>query len=120
MPINRFGEVTVEQIIQAVDEACSNVIEHSYGNMMGHELSMSMNADGEKVVFVIEDTGIGLEGIKAQKPDIKEYVEQRRDGGWGRYIITRVMDEVKYSKRGKKNKLMLVKYYSGKRKEEGV
>jgi serine/threonine-protein kinase RsbW len=120
MPVDRFEEVTIEQIVQAVDEACSNVIEHSYGMMAGNEFSMTMNSDKEKVTFLIEDSGIGLEGVKAQKPDIKEYVEQRKDGGWGRYIIAHVMDEVEYARTGKKNKLTLVKYFNGMRKEEGA
>jgi anti-sigma regulatory factor (Ser/Thr protein kinase) len=118
MPVGRFPEVTIEHIVQAVDEACSNVIEHSYGMVRNNELSMTMNSDKKKVTFLIEDTGIGIQSAKVEKPDIREYVEQRKQGGWGRYIITQVMDEVNYTKRGKKNKLTMVKYYNDKGEQE--
>lgn len=116
MPADRFEEVTIEQVIQAVDEACSNVIEHSYGMVKGREFSMTMNSDSEKVTFLIEDSGTGLKSVEESKPDIEEYVKQRRDGGWGRYLIAHVMDEVKYTKKGKTNRLKLVKYFNGKGK----
>ncbi len=116
LPDDRFEKLTIEHIVLAVDEACSNVIEHSYSMVATNELSMTMNSDKEKITFLIEDRGSGLKFMKAQKPNLKEYVEQRKEGGLGRYIIAHVMDEMKYSRKGKKNKLTLVKYYNGKGK----
>ncbi len=120
MPPHRFETVTVENIVQAVDEACSNVIEHSYEMKRNRDFKMTMDADDEKVAFIIEDKGIGINITEVKKPDVKEYVRQRKDGGFGRYIIANVMDEVKYSSRGGKNTLTMVKFFNGKGQQEEV
>lgn len=120
MPSDRFETVTVDNIVQAIDEACSNVIEHSYEMKRNNDLSMTIDSDDEKVAFLIEDTGIGINVKEVKKPDVEEYVRKRMDGGFGRYIIANVMDEVKYSRRGKKNRLRLVKYFNGKDQQEEV
>ena len=120
LPIEKFEETAIENIVLAVDEACSNVIEHSYQMDTTRELSLTMDADGEKVSFFIEDTGVGFSPMEMNKPDLEEFVKERRDGGLGRYIISSVMDEIKFARRGKKNRLTLVRYYAneGRRRAE--
>jgi anti-sigma regulatory factor (Ser/Thr protein kinase) len=113
LPAEKFEDTVIENIVLAVDEACSNVIEHSYHTDITRELSMTMKSDTEKVSFLIEDTGVGCAPMRLKKPDLKEFVKERRDGGLGRYIISNVMHEIKYSRRGKKNRLTLVRYYNG-------
>jgi serine/threonine-protein kinase RsbW len=107
----QFKKVTVEQIVLAVDEACSNIIEHSYKMDPSKSLSITINCDEDKSTFVIEDNGIGLNSVKYKKLDLNKYIKKRREGGLGRYIIENVMDEVKYKRLKKKNRLSLVKYF---------
>jgi serine/threonine-protein kinase RsbW len=107
----QFKKVTVEQIVLAVDEACSNIIEHSYKMDPSKSLSIKINCDEDKSTFVIEDNGIGLNSVKYKKLDLNKYIKKRREGGLGRYIIENVMDEVKYKRLKKKNRLSLVKYF---------
>ncbi|MCK4234577.1 ATP-binding protein [candidate division WOR-3 bacterium] len=110
-----FMQNTITQIILAIDEACTNVVEHSYKMDNSKKLTISFYCDKEKATFVIVDSGIGMKNLKTKKLDLKKYVEQKKEGGLGRYIIENVMDEVKYTKGSKNNRLKLIKYYDKSR-----
>ncbi len=111
IPKHSFSNAEVEQITLAIDEACSNVIEHSYKMNENKRFSISLKSNGEKLEFRIEDEGVGMKKAISEKPNLKRYVKERKEGGLGKHIIRSVMDSVKYRKKGKKNILMLTKYY---------
>jgi len=111
IPKDKFDKSVVEQIVLSVDEACSNIIEHSYEMDDSKEFFLTMKCNDKKVQFVIEDNGTGMNVSQAVKPDIKKYVKDRKEGGLGKHIIKTVMDNVRYKKRGNRNILSLTKYY---------
>lgn len=106
-----YKKVTVDQIVLAVDEACSNVIEHSYKMNPSKKLTVTINCSKEKSTFIIEDNGIGLKSLKYKRLDLNKYIQKRKEGGLGRYIIQHVMDKITYKKMESKNKLTLIKYF---------
>ncbi|TES92692.1 MAG: ATP-binding protein [Candidatus Cloacimonadota bacterium] len=111
IPKKKFKKTTIDQIVLAIDEACSNIIEHSFEMDESKEFTLTLNFDKEKVTFVIEDKGVGMKISKCKKLNLKKYIKQRKEGGLGKFIIENVMDEVKYSRKGTKNRLSLVKYF---------
>lgn len=111
IPQKKFKKITIDHIVLAIDEACSNVIEHSFEMDESKEFTLTLNSDKEKISFIIEDNGVGMSISKCRKFDLKKYIKQRKEGGLGKYIIENVMDEIKYSRKGKKNRLSLVKYF---------
>jgi anti-sigma regulatory factor (Ser/Thr protein kinase) len=94
----------------AVDEACSNIIEHGYpGNEPG-TIGICFNAEGGEVVVEIADRGRPFDPKTVRAPDLDSRWQDRRVGGLGWYLISRSVDRIGYDsdpQRG--NRLTLVK-----------
>jgi serine/threonine-protein kinase RsbW len=112
IPKNKFKKMTLEKIVLAIDEACANVIEHSYEMDDSKKFTLSLNNDRKKIKIVIEDKGVGIKDSSvAKKPDLVSYINKSKEGGLGRYMIENIMDEVSYKREEGLNTLSMVKYY---------
>lgn len=99
-----------ENIILAVDEACTNIIKHAYKYSPDGEIIVKVKPSLSKFVVSIIDTGLSFEPDSIPEPDLQKYYRQRRVGGLGIYLMKTLMDEVKYvSKPGKYNEVLLSK-----------
>jgi serine/threonine-protein kinase RsbW len=108
-----FNEDDVNKIELAVDEACTNVIKHAYGNDSKKPIDVVIKVDLEKLTVVITDHGKGFNPQKVPRPDMKEYLAKMRVGGLGIFLMKTLMDEVDYDiQPGKRNRLRMVKYYA--------
>lgn len=105
-----LSEMVVEQIKIAVDEACTNVIEHAYGGEAGHEITIDLLIDPKRFTVRIQDEGQAFDPAVYQEPDIFKYAQQRKMGGFGVHIMRRLMDEVQYERKGRFNECCLVKF----------
>ncbi len=94
----------------AVDEACSNVIEHAYGQDVTKDVSVRATFDDERIQIDVVDTGQGFDPASITQKDLKQLVAERRSGGLGMRTIKALMDEVHYQiVPGVKNELRMVK-----------
>jgi serine/threonine-protein kinase RsbW len=112
-----FEESTVGAIALAVDEACTNVIEHAYGGVAtsdGGELDtpveVHIQADDIALVVCIRDRGVAFDRSAYEKPDIQKFAKRRKAGGFGVHIMHRLMDRVEYRTREGVNECILTKY----------
>ncbi len=108
-----FDETTATKITLAVDEACTNLIEHSYKFDRSREICIKIDTNDSKFTVLILDDGNSFDPLSKQKLDMSEYINNIRRGGLGIHIIRLVMDEIKYfprSHNSPKNILMLTKY----------
>lgn len=102
---------SVDDIILAVDEACTNIIKHAYKSYPEGEIIIKTKFSDKKFTITIVDHGKAFEPDLIPLPDLKKYYEQKRVGGLGMYLIKTLMDEVKYiSIPGKYNQVLLSKY----------
>ena len=93
----------------AVDEVCSNIIEHGYGpDVAGTIVLIFDAADGEARVTVI-DTGRPFAPEEAPVPDVEAPWQDRPIGGLGWHLIRNMVDEIRYQTDGAENRLTLVK-----------
>lgn len=100
----------VDNIILAVDEACTNIIKHAYKNFPEGEIVLKLEIDSDKLTVVIIDHGMPFNPESIQDPDLQKYYIQHRVGGLGMYLMKSLMDEVKYiSVPGKYNQVLLSK-----------
>jgi serine/threonine-protein kinase RsbW len=100
-----------EDIILAVDEACTNIIKHSYKYFPDGEIIVKVKYSNNKISISIIDYGEYFHPHKIQKPDLREYYKHKKVGGLGMYLMKTLMDEVKYSSiPGKYNQVLLTKY----------
>lgn len=107
-----FSKDAIGKIMLAVDEACTNVIKHSYKYSPEGEIEVNVKFNNSKFTISITDHGITrFDPQSVPEPDIKEYHKQKRVGGLGIYLMKNLMDEVKYHSPAKNlNQVILVKY----------
>ncbi len=105
-----FEEDEIAQLQLAVDEACSNVIEHAYGHDSAKEVVIRANFDDRQLTIDVVDTGAGFDPGSVQPKTLRELMDQRKKGGLGLRLIQTLMDEVSYEiQPGEKNQLRMVK-----------
>lgn len=93
-------------IILAVDEACSNIIRHSYKNDHTKEIELTICTEPDCLSIVVQDKGIEFDINCIEKRDVSEV----KPGGLGIYIIQNIMDTVEYSRtKDGCNKLSMIK-----------
>ncbi len=91
-----FTEQGVYKITLAVDEACSNLIRHSYQHDSSKEFCVEVGFDEGILVIEILDSGAAFDPLNVPAPNLREYAEQHRRGGFGVHIIRMTMDDVEY------------------------
>jgi serine/threonine-protein kinase RsbW len=93
----------------AVDEACSNIIEHAYqGEDLG-DIRISCLNDSQSFTIIIKDRGQAFDPKAIAKPDLETPIMDREPGGLGLFYIQSMMDQVDYSFQSDENVLTLVK-----------
>jgi len=107
----------VSEVKLAADEAVSNIIRHAYIGKRGNfqiEIVRIENA----VEIVIKDQGVEFDWYSVVEPDLFRYVETRRKGGLGIWLIKKLIDEVQF-KRVEGNNVLTMKVYLAPIKSEG-
>ena len=92
----------------AVDEACTNVVRHGYKGDAGF-IEIVIIGNGRDFSIAIKDTGKGFDLRNVKSPDLKMYVETRRRGGLGVFLMNQLMDEVRYRASSDGNVLTMTK-----------
>lgn len=103
---------TVFELQLAMDEACTNIIQHGYAGMNPGSIILEMQVGVEAVILQITDYGQAFEPSSAPQPDIEAALEDRPIGGFGLFFIYSTMDEVDYYSSGPQNTLILKKKIS--------
>ena len=94
----------------AVDEACSNIIEHGYAGNEPGPIGVSFDAQGEQVAVEITDRGRPFDPKTVRAPDLNSPWQDRRVGGLGWYLMSRSVDRIGYDSDPQTgNRLTLVK-----------
>ncbi|HSD64009.1 MAG TPA: ATP-binding protein [Ignavibacteriaceae bacterium] len=100
-----------EDVMLAVDEACTNIIKHAYKSVPDGEIFLKLKYSDHKFTIKIIDYGNSFHPENVPDPDLQKYYNQHRVGGLGMYLMKTLMDEVKYSSvPGKYNQVYLTKY----------
>jgi len=94
----------------AVDEACTNIIEHGYKGMDPGSIILSLRIESDRVLIRITDFGHIFEPADAPKPDVEAALEDRELGGLGLYLIYQTMDNIDYQSSEDGNTLTFTKF----------
>ncbi|MBC3542028.1 ATP-binding protein [Rufibacter sediminis] len=98
-----LSEITLNQIILAVDEICANLIIHSNREDSQKHLCLTIKYDGKEIVFELEDNGIPFVQANYLEPNIPDNIRTGKKGGVGVALVNRIMDKVEYSVQGATN-----------------
>lgn len=114
-----FDSEESNKIELAVDEACTNVIEHAYQHDENQNIDIAIKIDYQKLIVIVTDKGQSFKMEEVEMPDMKSYLAELRVGGLGIYLMKTLMDEVDYqSQPGVKNEVRMVKYLLKKENRE--
>ena len=105
-----FPDDAVEDLEIAVDEACTNIIEHAYAGKAGHEVNIAIIVDEGRFTVRIRDKGQPFDKSTYHEPNLLELTRDGRSGGLGVHIISHLMDRVEYLTQGRMNEIRLTKY----------
>ena len=78
----------------AVDEACTNVVKHAYPDRSG-TLRIQVGRRRGSLEIRVADQGKPFDG-RVEIPHLGQWVDARRKGGFGVFLMHRLMDEVRY------------------------
>ncbi len=98
----------VSAIELALEEALVNIASYAYPGG-GGEAEVLCEFDRDRLVLEIMDWGVPFDASTARAPECEADIEKRQIGGLGLYLISQVMDEVRYRREDDCNHLILVK-----------
>jgi serine/threonine-protein kinase RsbW len=102
----------VFHVEMAVDEACSNIIEHAYADQAGEiEVACRCSSAGQFEV-VLRDSGLPFDPEEVPAPSVGGPLDldNLSEGGLGLYFMRKLMDEVRFeSTPGQGNTLTMLK-----------
>lgn len=104
-----LDEAAVNRCQLAVDEACTNIIEHGYEGENKGEIEITCQAAPGELVIRIHDHARPFDPTSVPEPELDAGVEEMRIGGLGLYFMRQVMDAVEFSYENGGNTLVLIK-----------
>jgi PAS domain S-box-containing protein len=88
---HRLSSAVVEDVVLAIDEACTNAVRHS-GSADGVEIALWF--EGSDLAISVVDHG---EGFDIARFDPEQVPELMKDGGRGLFLMARAVDEMRLS-----------------------
>jgi serine phosphatase RsbU (regulator of sigma subunit)/anti-sigma regulatory factor (Ser/Thr protein kinase)/transposase len=109
---------TLQNTKLAVDEACTNIVKHGYKGKTG-DIEIQITGNGREFSIAIHDQGQSFDLRNVKSPDLKRYVESRRRGGLGVFLMNQLMDEVRYRATSDENVLTMSKRLDRRSRPKG-
>ncbi len=95
----------------AVEEAVVNAMEYAYPSGQEGNVTIRVQANGQRIKFIISDEGVPFDPTAAAKADTSLSVEDRPIGGLGIMLVRELMDSINYEREEGRNILTLRKVY---------
>ncbi len=104
-----LDEVAICRCQWAVDEACTNIIEHGYQGEDRGPIEIECEPGAGELVITISDQARPFVAEDVPEPQLGESLEALQVGGLGLFFMRQVMDAVEFTHEEGSNKLVLVK-----------
>lgn len=103
-------ERAVYQCQMAVDEACTNIIEHGFSKAgePGQIEVICQDSEDAYTITILDDSP-PFNPLERIDPDTNAPLAEREPGGWGIYFIKKMMDAADYTLENGRNKLTIYK-----------
>jgi anti-sigma regulatory factor (Ser/Thr protein kinase) len=95
-----MNDSEVYDLVLAVDEAVTNVIEHAYGGERGRTVELMAEYSADHFTIIVTHTGPSFDPSAHPEPVMEEYMADRRVGGLGLYLMRQLMDRIEYGVSG--------------------
>ncbi len=104
-----IDDETSYELQLAMDEACTNVIQHGYAGMNPGSVMLDLEIAPQQVVMKITDFGRPFEPYEPEAPSASAGLRDGDTGGFGLFLIYNTMDSVDYRTSEEGNCLILTK-----------
>ena len=94
----------------ALDEACMNIIEHSYDDILDGQIEATIEVRKGSCAIFLTDFGKPYDPTRVSLPERDISLENASPGGLGLYLMKNVMDEVRYEPSPGGNRLTMIKH----------
>jgi serine/threonine-protein kinase RsbW len=91
--LDSFAVYSVET---AVEEACTNIIDHAYGGENRGNIECSCSSDVDGLTIRLCDTGKPFKPERVREPDIHAPLKKRHSHGLGLFMMRKWMDDVRF------------------------
>ncbi len=106
----QLGEQAAFQCRLALDEACTNIIEHAYAGNPAGEIEACIRAGRGVCTIRLTDFGEPYDPTDVAPPPRPGHLDDITPGGLGLYLMRAVMDDVRYTPSPRGNRLVMVKH----------
>jgi len=93
----------------AVDEACTNIIEHAYGGENIGTIQVTCIVEPGLCKIIVVDEGKQFDPTSVPEPKLDAKLEDIRPGGIGLHLMRQFMDEVRFEFEEGRNTLTMIK-----------
>jgi anti-sigma regulatory factor (Ser/Thr protein kinase) len=97
----------------AVDEACTNIIEHGYEGEDRGRIEVICNTNPGVLKIELLDQAPPFDPETVPEPELGAPLEDMKIGGLGIYFMKKMMDDVSFSRENGMNRLALLKRSTG-------
>ena len=97
----------------AVDEACTNIIEHGYEGEDKGRIEVICNTNPGVLKIELLDQAPPFDPDTVPEPELGAPLEDIKIGGLGIYFMKKMMDDVSFSRESGTNRLALLKRSAG-------
>ncbi len=109
-----LSQSDIGRLVLAVDEASSNILEHTYHFDWHHKLTVIWHHGKEQIVVELRDDSPVSYLPSNVDFDLSTKIKYRHATGYGKYLIRRCVDDVQYETvPGAYNRVLLVKFLEG-------
>lgn len=103
-----------DDMILACDEAASNIVEHAFccNKSSRNTFVLALQCSKNRVTATFFDSGAAFDWKKIELPDIRRNLSGEKRGGYGVFLMRKLVDKIVYSARRRLNVTRLVKEVS--------
>lgn len=100
----------INRVIIASEEIFVNISHYAYPDALG-EVSVNMEYFPEEKLLKVKftDSGVPFDPTAVKEPDVTQKVGDRKIGGLGIFMVSKIMDSMEYKYSEGKNNLVLIK-----------
>ncbi len=91
-----LNEKAVYAVQLAVDEACSNIIDHAYGGEDRGSMECSVVVDDHGLTVILRDNGDPFDPQNVPSPQVNIPLEDLKQRGVGVFLMRKMVDELHY------------------------
>ena len=92
-----LDETATYTVLLAVDEACTNIIEHAYGGEGRGEIKCACEVKDDALTITLSHRGDPFDPASVPEPDFNVPLQELKLRGVGLVLMQKIMDEVRYT-----------------------